>query len=552
MSIAGLIRRLVKGSPLTAAEHDNNLDLIEQAIEAGVGDQVTSVAGKTGDVTLEAGDIEDFDSAAQEAVQASLDLKAPIANPTFTGTVVGITKSMVGLGNVDNTSDANKPISTAAQTALDLKANLVGGKVPADELPSYVDDVIEVANYAALPGTGETGKIYVTLNTGRSYRWSGSVYIEINPGLITSVAGRTGDVVIVAADLADFNTAVAATPPASHLHGDINNAGQWQPFVPSPNGNTWVMKISGAGILSAGTVDATSEITGLSDVATSGSYNDLSDTPTSLPPDAHAATHGYGGSDALTVDPEMLLAGGAAGQVAVNSGINSWSWVDATATPTADAIVRYDGFGDLWAEANLWFSAGNNRIAAPGSGSNRVYTLPDADGTVVLNDGAGNLDMLGTGNGLRCLIFAVGNGSGEFVTITTAATANRTIGLPDESGTVALEGHGADHAVDGDDAIPTIVETMAAFTANQNDLSMPEADIVRVSADAARDWTGAALTNPTLVINHGSYAITLKHENAGSLAANRFLVQWSGDFVLVANGTVLLIPDATTGKVRVA
>jgi hypothetical protein len=49
---------------------------------------------------------------------------APTADPTFTGTVSGVTKGMVGLGNVDNTSDANKPVSTAQQTALDLKANL--------------------------------------------------------------------------------------------------------------------------------------------------------------------------------------------------------------------------------------------------------------------------------------------------------------------------------------------------------------------------------------------------------------------------------------------
>jgi hypothetical protein len=49
---------------------------------------------------------------------------APIASPTFTGTVGGITKSMVGLANVDNTTDALKPISTATQTALDLKAAL--------------------------------------------------------------------------------------------------------------------------------------------------------------------------------------------------------------------------------------------------------------------------------------------------------------------------------------------------------------------------------------------------------------------------------------------
>lgn len=45
-------------------------------------------------------------------------------DPTFTGTVTGVTAAMVGLGNVNNTTDANKPVSTATQTALNLKANL--------------------------------------------------------------------------------------------------------------------------------------------------------------------------------------------------------------------------------------------------------------------------------------------------------------------------------------------------------------------------------------------------------------------------------------------
>ena len=49
---------------------------------------------------------------------------APIASPTFTGTVSGVTKNMVGLANVDNTADTAKPVSSATQTALDLKANL--------------------------------------------------------------------------------------------------------------------------------------------------------------------------------------------------------------------------------------------------------------------------------------------------------------------------------------------------------------------------------------------------------------------------------------------
>lgn len=57
-------------------------------------------------------------------IQDQIDSKAPIANPTFTGTVAGITKAMVGLGNVNNTTDANKPVSTATQNELDTKATL--------------------------------------------------------------------------------------------------------------------------------------------------------------------------------------------------------------------------------------------------------------------------------------------------------------------------------------------------------------------------------------------------------------------------------------------
>ena len=54
-----------------------------------------------------------------------------------------------------------------------------GSKISSSYLPSYVDDVIEVANFAALPVTGETGKIYVTVDTNYEYRWSGSTYVEI-------------------------------------------------------------------------------------------------------------------------------------------------------------------------------------------------------------------------------------------------------------------------------------------------------------------------------------------------------------------------------------
>lgn len=54
------------------------------------------------------------------------------------------------------------------------------GKVPASQLPAFVDDVLEYATLAGFPWTGETGKMYVALNTNKVYRWSGSAYIEIS------------------------------------------------------------------------------------------------------------------------------------------------------------------------------------------------------------------------------------------------------------------------------------------------------------------------------------------------------------------------------------
>jgi hypothetical protein len=111
------ISNLVDTAPTTL----NTLNELAAAIndDASFASTVTTALGTkatiasptfTGTVTIPSG--------------ASISGYAPLADPTFTGTVGGITKSMVGLGNVDDTTDANKPVSTATQTALDLKLNL--------------------------------------------------------------------------------------------------------------------------------------------------------------------------------------------------------------------------------------------------------------------------------------------------------------------------------------------------------------------------------------------------------------------------------------------
>lgn len=75
------------------------------------------------------------------------------------------------------------------------------GLIPSDQLPSFVDDVLEFANLVGFPATGATGKIYVALDTNKTYRWSGSAYIYITSGAVDSVAGKTGVVSLVKADV---------------------------------------------------------------------------------------------------------------------------------------------------------------------------------------------------------------------------------------------------------------------------------------------------------------------------------------------------------------
>jgi hypothetical protein len=89
-----------------------------------------------------------------------------------------------------NTELGQKEVASNKGVANGYASLDAAGKVPSTQLPSYVDDVVEVANFASLPGTGETGKIYVTIDTNKTYRWTGSTYIEISasPGSTDSLA----------------------------------------------------------------------------------------------------------------------------------------------------------------------------------------------------------------------------------------------------------------------------------------------------------------------------------------------------------------------------
>ena len=84
----------------------------------------------------------------------------------------------------------------ALDSRLNTKADLVDGKVPASQLPSYVDDVLEYANLASFPLLGEASKLYLAIDTNLVYRWSGSTYAVTSSSLAlgeTSTTAYYGD-----------------------------------------------------------------------------------------------------------------------------------------------------------------------------------------------------------------------------------------------------------------------------------------------------------------------------------------------------------------------
>jgi hypothetical protein len=277
-----------------------------------------------GDVSsTEIGYLDGVTSGIQTQISAKLDATtasstyAPINNPSFTGTVSGISKSDVGLGNVDNTSDNNKPVSSAQQAALDLKLSLSGGtmtgKITLDSDPTqalhavtkqYVDNVeaglitrpqTQAATTENLDATYSNG----TLGAGATLTANSNGAFPLIDGVqLTTVNGNRGLLVKNQTSPAhngrynlttqgDENTPWVLTRcglcdeadeiPGSYIFvvsGTINGQTGWVQYVTDPStfvvgtDAISVLQFSGAGTVVAG-----------SNIIVSGNQVSLIDTP---------------------------------------------------------------------------------------------------------------------------------------------------------------------------------------------------------------------------------------------------------------------------------
>jgi stress-induced morphogen len=157
--------------------------------------------------------------------------------------IVTLTKSDIGLANVDNTSDANKPVSTATQTALDLKADLVGGVIPTNQIPAIaVSEFLgTTANQAAMLAlSGQRGDWTIRTDENKTYfliaedatqlsNWKG---LETPASAVVSVNGQIGVIVLGKTDVglanvdntSDANKPVStATQTALDLKANLNS-----------------------------------------------------------------------------------------------------------------------------------------------------------------------------------------------------------------------------------------------------------------------------------------------------------------------------------------
>lgn len=216
-----------------------------------------------------------------------------------------------GLATVATSGSAGDLTGTLPDTRLSGNVPLlVGGLIPSGLLPSFVDDVLEAASLSAFPATGETGKIYVARDTNRTYRWSGSAYVEISasPGStdavpegavnlyfttpraaaaapVQSVAGRTGAVVLAKADvgLGSVDNTADASKPVSTAQAAADAA--VQAYAVQRGNHTGTQFAATISDFASAAVAAVTwaTITGkptFAEVATTGAYSDLSGLPT--------------------------------------------------------------------------------------------------------------------------------------------------------------------------------------------------------------------------------------------------------------------------------
>ena len=201
------------GTVIVVAPDTIDVPIVKSSlIEAGDGYVIIDNSGIRigGEFVLTAGNIEFY---AEQAVQAETAARIAADQSLESAIAAEAAARIAADSAIDSKIDTEiasalvDVIPTSAKGVANGVATLDNnGLVPSAQLPSYVDDVLEYATIAEFPAVGEAGKIYVETSTSKSYRWTGSTYVYITSGAVDSVNGKTGVVTLTAADISGLAT----------------------------------------------------------------------------------------------------------------------------------------------------------------------------------------------------------------------------------------------------------------------------------------------------------------------------------------------------------
>jgi hypothetical protein len=325
----------------------------------------------------------------QTDLQNALNAKAPLASPTFTGTVSGITKAMVGLGNVDNTTDLLKPISTATQTALNLKYDATN---PA----GYTTNVGTVTSVGALTLSTSGTDVSSTVANGTT-----------TPAITLNIptASATNRGALSSNDWTTFNNKANALSGTTNYVPKFTSGSSIGNSLIFDNGtNVGIGVTNPANLLSVnGTVGATAFTDGY--ITMSAAQINRADAPVELQYNATAGVRLFGNtSNLITFFPN--------GNVVIGQSPDAGYKLDVTGTARVSGILTFGS------------TISNGTFA---------YTLPSASGTLALTSALSNYLPL-TGGTLTGAL------TGTNATFSGAVT-NQVTNISSDGAGVVLQGY---------------------------------------------------------------------------------------------------------------